>query len=45
MCSYRGEKEIICGHAEISDSDDEFAKCQGNYHEDEEWLCCPVCQQ
>ena len=37
-----GENEIICGHFETSESDDEYAKCQGSYNESEEWLCCPV---
>ena len=26
-----GENEIICGHVETSESDDECAKCQGSY--------------
>ena len=39
-----GEKEIIYGYVETSESDNEFAKCQGGYNEGEQWLCCPVCQ-
>ena len=42
---YGGESEIICGHAETSESDDEYVKCQGSYNEGGEWLCCPVCHQ
>ena len=32
---YGGENEIICGHVETSESDDECAKCQGSYNEGE----------
>ena len=39
-----GDKGIICGHVETSESD-ECAKCQGSCNEGEEWLCCPVCHQ
>ena len=35
--------QIICGHVETSERDDECVKCQGNYNEDEQWLCSPVC--
>ena len=38
-----GENEIICGHVETSESNDECAK--GSYNEGEEWLCCPACHQ
>ena len=39
-----GDKRMICGHVETSESD-ECAKCQGSCNEGEEWLCCPVCHQ
>ena len=42
---YGGENEVIYGHVETNESDDEYAKCQGSYSQGEEWLCCPVCHQ
>ena len=42
---YGRENEFICGHVETSESDDGCVKCQGNYNECEEWLCCTVCRQ
>ena len=42
---YKGENEIICGHVETSESEDECAKYHGSYIQSEEWLCCPVCHQ
>ena len=42
---YGGKNEIMSGHVEVSESDDECAKFQGNYDEGEEWLCYPVCHQ
>ena len=40
---YGGENDIICGHDKSSKSDDQCAKCDGMYKEEEEWLRCPVC--
>ena len=42
---YWGKIEIICGHVETSESDDECAKCQESYNEGEEWLYCRVYHQ
>ena len=42
-CSVMGVR--MRSSVEASESDDECAKCQGNYNEGEEWLCCPVCCQ
>ena len=33
---YGGENEIICGHVETSESDDECSNCQGSYNKGEE---------
>ena len=42
---YGGENEIVYGHVETSESDDECVKCHGSYNESEEWLCCYICHQ
>ena len=42
---YWGKIEIICGHVETSESDDECAKCQESYSEGEEWLYCRAYHQ
>ena len=42
---YGWEKEIICGHVETNESDDEYTKCHGSYNECGDWLCCPVYDQ
>ena len=40
---YGGENDVICGHVNSSDNDNQCPKCSRIYKEGEEWLCCPVC--
>ena len=42
---YQGKSEIICSHAETSESDDECAKRQERCNEGEVWLYCHACHQ
>ena len=40
---YGGENDVIFGHINSSDNDNQCPKCSRIYKEGEEWLCCPVC--
>ena len=40
---YGGENDVICGHVNSSDNDNQCPKCSRIYKEGEEWLCGPVC--
>ena len=39
---YGGENDVICGHVNSSDNDNQYPKYSRIYKEGEEWLCCPV---
>ena len=40
---YGSENDVICGHVNSSDNDNQCPKCSRIYKEGEEWLCCSVC--